>query len=434
MRCLSSFVLCCWLCAACSGGDRPARDGGIGFDTGVDGGAVVDGGSADMDAERPDAGPPPDSSFLDPDAACATALVEATVERLPVDIIWVVDNSVSMEPAITQVNAGLNDFADLISASGLDYRVIMLSVRGMGEVRVDGRRRFAVCIPRPLAGDASCGDGSRFFQVEVDVHSTQPVEQILGTLGQTTGYREGDQHGSAPWLPLLRPEATKTFVVVTDDNSRTCDRPVGTCWATDPPLTATSLEDFPGGSNPFNSRELGPGILTATYGDLFRDYTFSALYGWGSDTNPDTTCTYPGGGTPPSPGQTYTELVRRTGGVRAQICDGAAAWGPFFDAVATAVTRTSRIECSVAIPTPPDGMTLDPGRVNVVIRGAGGPTYLPRVTGEGACDSRGGWYYDDPAAPTQVLLCPASCDFARAELGPEGTGIDVQLGCASILI
>ncbi|MBL9022542.1 MAG: hypothetical protein JNL21_10080, partial [Myxococcales bacterium] len=43
--------------------------------------------------------------------ACTGVTAAATVETLPVDIIWMVDNSNSMEPAIAQVKAGLNDFA-----------------------------------------------------------------------------------------------------------------------------------------------------------------------------------------------------------------------------------------------------------------------------------------------------------------------------------
>lgn len=424
-----ALALASLVALGCGDDDRVTRDG-VPFDGGTDGGTV---GPRDFGAPT-DAGPLPDRSFLPPDAACATATAEAEVERLPVDIIWVVDNSVSMQPAIDQVTAGLNDFAALIAASGLDYRVIMLSLRGAGELRVGGRSRYGVCIPEPLAGDASCGDGPRFFQVNVDIHSTQPIEQILGTLGQTSGYTAGSQHGSEPWRDLLRPEASKTFVVVTDDNSRTCDRPVGTCAGGDPALTVTSLEDFPGGPNPFNSRELGPGILTAEYGDLFEDYLFSGIYGWGSESNPDVLCMYPGGGEPPSPGQTYSALVDRTGGVRAQICDGASAWGPFFDSVATAVTGTSRIECTLALPAPPDGMALDVDRVNVTIRGASGETTIPRVDGAGACGAGDGWHYDDPVSPSEVTLCPATCDFARDEITDASHGISVLFGCETILI
>ncbi|MAQ16812.1 MAG: hypothetical protein CMN30_18720 [Sandaracinus sp.] len=423
-----SFGLALLALGACAD-DRRGRDGTpfLERDAGVDAGAP--------DLGQPqDFGPLPDGRFLPPDAACATASAEAMVERLPVDIIWVVDNSVSMQPAIDQVTAGLNDFAALIAASGLDYRVIMLSLRGRGELSVGGRTRYGVCIPQPLAGDGSCGDGERFFQVDVDIHSTQPIEQILGTLGQANGYREGDQHGSAPWRDLLREGASKTFVVVTDDNSRTCALPVGSCSSSEPPLTATSLEDFPGGPNPFNSRDLGPGILTATYGDLFEDYLFSGIYGWGSAGDPDQTCTYDGGDEPPSPGQTYTALVERTGGVRAQICDGASAWSPFFASVATAVTGTSRIDCELALPPPPDGMSLDVDRVNVTVRGESGETTLPRVEGAAACTDRGGWYYDDPVTPGEVILCPTSCDAARDEITTTDHGVSVLFGCDTILI
>lgn len=426
--------------AGCADGTRrPTRDTGVG-DTGDSGSADSGADSSIADSGARDTLPPPRDTAprdtrLDPDAACASAVVEATVERLPVDIVWVVDNSVSMAPAIMEVNAGLNSFASVIGASGIDYRVIMLSLRGAGEIMVGSSRRFGVCIPMPLAGDASCGDGPRFFQVEMDIRSTQPVEQLLGSLGQTRGYQATDDRGSAPWLPLLRPDATKTIVVVTDDNSRTCDLPRGTpCNSADPPLTPTSLLDFPGGPNPFNSRELGPGLLSSTYAPLFDGVTFDALYGWGSDTDPSVACTYPGGGSPPSAGETYTALVERTGGVRAKICDGSAAWGPFFDAVATAVTRTSEISCNVDIPPPPMGMTFDPALVNVIVRSGADSTYLGKRMDATACDAAGGWYYDDPTAPTQVILCPTSCDVARTALSTPDSGIDVQLGCASLLI
>lgn len=388
------------------------------------------------DARAPsDAGPPPDRGPLAPDAACASETATAIVERLPVDIVWVVDNSVSMQPAIEQVQAGLNDFAALIGARDLDYRVIMLSLRGRGETTLGGSRRYQVCIPPPLSGDTSCGDGPQFFQVSVDIRSTQPIEQLLGTLGQTSGYTMSDSRGSAPWRHLLRDDATKAIVFVTDDNGRTCDLPGSTvgCSPADPPLTATSLEDFPGGGNPFNSTELGPGILTPAYGSLFAGYTFNALYGWGSETDPTVACTYPGGGSPPSPGPTYTALVTRTAGVRARICDGSAAWAPFFDAVATAVERTSRIDCTIPIPEPPSGMFFERDRINVFVDTGSGPMRIGKVADAASCDARGGWHYDDEGAPTAVVLCPATCDAVQAAPGASRS-IDVQFGCQTIPI
>lgn len=373
---------------------------------------LADGG---LDAEPParDVGPPGDAN-------CASAFVEARVERLPVDIVWVVDNSVSMQPAVDEVTAGLDDFAEIIEDSGLDYRVIMLSLRSpTNPVRVDGRDRYAVCIPRPLAGDDACGNGERFFHSSVDIKSTQPLEQFLGTLGQTAGFTEGESRGGEPWRDFLRDDATKSIVVVSDDDSR---------------LSPTQFETFGGGSNPFNSTELPPGILDASWDGLFEGYVFHGLYGWGSETDPRVACTYPGGEVPPAPGETYTALVERTGGVRASICDGASAWGPFFEAVASSVTEGARIACEIPLPAPPDGMMLDPGRVNVVVRGEGGDTTVGKVSDASACAGPGGWYYDDDAAPSAVILCETSCALARDRVGPEGTGVSVQFGCETILI
>lgn len=407
------------------------------------------GRDASMDAAPMDATPPPtdapppvfDTGPLDPDAACSSATTRAEVERLPVDIIWMVDNSSSMQPAIEEVQRGLNDFAALIGARDLDYRVIMLSLRGQGETTVGGSRRYQVCIPPPLSGDTSCADGARFFQVSLDVRSTQPLEQFLGSLGQTDGYTSSDDRGSEPWQHLLRPEATKTIVVVTDDNARMVVRsgggfapgPGGGRSEGDPVATAEWFETFVGGSNPFSSRTLPEGILHPRWSGAFDGYTFAALYGWGSETDDTIRCNYAAGGSPPASGRTYTELVRRTGGVRAQICAGPAAWGPFFDGVASAVERSSRIDCQIPIPEPPMGMFFERDRINVFLDDGSGSARLGKVPGVADCDARGGWYYDDEAAPSAVILCPDSCASVQPSAGTT-TSVDVQFGCQTVPI
>lgn len=371
------------------------------------GGSLSFDGSAGSDAK------------LDPDAACASAVEEAKVEILPVDIIWMVDNSVSMQPAIDEVTKGLNAFATLIGSKNLDYKVIMLSLRSKtSPLTYNGSQKYAVCIPPPLAGDANCGNGPRFFQSSIDVLSTQPLEQFLGTLGQTTGYTATEAKGGEAWKNELRPTATRSIVVVSDDNSR---------------LSAQDFEHFPGGKNPFNSLTLPPGILESAWGGLFGGYVFHGLYGWGSETDPNVKCQYPGGTTPPSSGPTYTTLVQKTGGVRAKICAGASAWGPFFDQVAKAVQQGSKPSCELALPTPSQG-TLDPGKVNVRITDSSGTTDLFKVGSASACDQSGGWYYDDPVEPTKVILCPSSCQAAeKAGVTTGNVKIEVLFGCVTIV-
>ena len=345
------------------------------------------------------------------DAACASVFVEANLDRGPVDIVWMVDNSPSMEPAIEEVRRGLNDFAALIAAGGLDYRVIMLSERGTGQ--------YDVCIPPPLSGDSSCGDGERFRHSNVDIRSTQPLEQFLGTLAQTSGYSFGDSRGGEPWRDFLRADSTKNIVIVTDDNSR---------------FSADQFEGFPGGSNPFNSTELPPGILDASWGGLFDGYVFHGLYGYGESGADSEPCRYRDGSRPASGGSVYSSLIMRSGGVRASLCDGASAWGPFFESLATNVAMTAQVDCEIALPEPPDGMTLDPRRVNVVIRTAAEQVTIPKVPDEAGCGLLGGWYYDNDAEPTRVILCPRTCDLAQEAGAMEGGGVSVQFGCETLII
>jgi len=347
--------------------------------------------------------------------ACVGTAVEAKRERLPVDIIWVVDNSASMQPAIVEVQQGLNAFATLVGSKGLDYKVIMLSLQGTSPVG-SGSMRYPVCIPPPLGG-ADCGNATRFFHAPLDVQSTQPLEQILGTLDQTTGYT-GPPRGSIAWSQELRDGASKSIVLVTDDNSR---------------FPSVSFETFPGGENPnTGGYVLPPGILHPSRKGAWKGYVFNAIYGWG-DADPSIRCTYPGGGKPAASGAEYTELVAKTKGARAKICEGSAAWGPFFDAVATAVYANARVACELPIPVAEAG-PVDPEKVNVRVDDGTNPaSTVARVASAEACGGAAGWYYDSPTAPTAVRLCPATCDAVQSAGAAKPPRVDVVFGCSSVV-
>lgn len=379
-------------------GGSPTFDSSVPADT-----APVDTGTLELDTAIVDSVV---DTTLGEDSACATATAVAKTEILPVDIIWMVDNSASMEPAVAEIKAGLNAFASLIAAKMLDYKVIMLALRSKtSPITVSGSTRYPVCIPPPLAGDDNCGNGPRFFHAAVDIKSTQPLEQFLGTLDQTDGYKMGEDRGSEPWKAELRPTATRTIVVVTDDNAR---------------LSATDFETFAGGKNPFNSLTLPAGILDPSRKDMFKDYVFAGLYGWGSATDPSAKCKFPDGTSPAASGSTYTTLVTKTGGPRAKICDGKSAWTPFFDAIATAVAKTAKLSCEMELPVPSMG-TLDPTAVNVKINGK----IVPQTK---TCGD--GWHYDNEAMPTKVILCPKACEELNASVDRK---IDVLFGCKTVI-
>ena len=129
---------------------------------------------------------------------------------------------------------------------------------------------------------------------------------------------------------------------------------------------------------------------------------------------------------------TNLDSIAAAGGTtRAFIVDTSGNVGQqFLDALN--VIRGTALGCVYKLPSP-DGGTPDYDKVNVQYTPGGSSTgqMLPRVSGQAACPASGdAWYYDNPTAPTQIILCPATCDKVRAD----STGaVDVLLGCKTIL-
>ena len=95
--------------------------------------------------------------------------------------------------------------------------------------------------------------------------------------------------------------------------------------------------------------------------------------------------------------------------------------------------QNKTLPCSYLIPEPPPGETLNLGEVNVTYTPTGGqPTTIPQAAGGLASCMPGtkAWYYDDPANPTSVVLCPDTCTELTAD---SGTSVSVVFGCATIV-
>jgi hypothetical protein len=112
---------------------------------------------------------------------------------------------------------------------------------------------------------------------------------------------------------------------------------------------------------------------------------------------------------------------------------------PTSDLTQTLLTALNKIRgaalpCEFTIPTPKTGM-LDFGKVNVHYRGGGIDEDVLYVGRADKCDAaRGGWYYDtDPAlgTPTRVVLCDATC---RRINGDAGGRVDLGYGCKTRVI
>ena len=75
-----------------------------------------------------------------------------------------------------------------------------------------------------------------------------------------------------------------------------------------------------------------------------------------------------------------------------------------------------------------DGKEIDPTLVNVDYQSgeAGMVTEFGIVDSLDACGTALGWYYDNPAAPTHIYLCPAACEAVTAD---KMAHLKVRAGC-----
>jgi hypothetical protein len=313
--------------------------------------------------------------------SCAAVSQQAMNQRKPADIIIAVDNSGSMDDEIGFVRDNLNAFSQSIVDSGIDVRIVLISAaageRG-ADRDIDVDEDTGICIAAPL-GSGQCPADSlapRYTHIAQEVGSHDALNLFIETYPS--------------WQAQLRPNATKTFVVVTDDNA---DR--------EPNETAAAFE----------------ASVAALPGGLFAQWSFSGIYCFSEC--PDSA----------EIGQTYADLVMRRQGVAGDLC--LQDFKPVFDRLAEAVVEGSGLDCEWPIPDAPAGQTFDRQRVNVRYTAAGGaPTALPQFPSESVCGSGEGWFYDDASAPTRILACPQSCAGLQSQ---QDASVEVLFGCETIL-
>lgn len=87
--------------------------------------------------------------------------------------------------------------------------------------------------------------------------------------------------------------------------------------------------------------------------------------------------------------------------------------------------------CAFTLPDTPPDEPLDPELLNVAFtpEGQDQDVYF-RVDSESECGGNRAWYYDNPANPTSVQLCPAACSQVSKKVGQ----VDVVLGCPPVRV
>lgn len=343
--------------------DGPAGDDDDDSDDDDDDDEADDGGPSEVfDVGSADDGGPMDEP--EPED-CAAVTQDADAIKQPADIIFVVDNSGSMNFEAEQIQVKMNGFSQQIIDSGVDARVVLIS-----SYPDDGN---GICIDAPL-GSGGCPDldnnAPTFTHVDMEVDSHNAWQRVLQTHGQ--------------WGLVTRPEAALHLVVVTDDTS---NMPLAEF---DPAFKA-----------------LNPNYLDYVHHSVVCHENCNEAAGIGTN---------------------YINLTDLTGGIASDLCDQD--FQNVFDTLSTEVISGAQLACEWEIPDPPDGLEFDPEAVNLEFHdGAGGGFEVGKVESMVDCPNVvDGWYYDNPANPQMVVVCPQTCEKIQGFL--MGT-IDIIFGCDS---
>ncbi len=327
---------------------------------------------------------------------CGEASSVANLEKLPADLIIAVDNSNSMALESAQVKSYVNSLVSALTASNIDAHVVMIS-KGSNNSIFDVFET-GVCLPPPL-GSGSCPADENlpaYRHVFEEVSSHDPLDKIISTYDQ--------------WKASLRPEATKTFLVVSDDESSSSAQDFTNALAQlDPPIT-----DFK-----FNA------IVASQEGPI--SCGICALTGCQNCANP---CCDKGLACFPvsqEVGQTYLDLQTQTSGIYGDLCSQS--FAPVFSDMATAVIEHTPIVCHFDIPTAPQGIIVpEETNVDFIPTQSATPQPIYNVAVEHDCTINGGWYFDNATNPTEIFLCPTTCTLVQESTEGE---VHVKFGCAT---
>ncbi len=289
------------------------------------------------------------------------------------NIVWVIDTSGSMNQEAALVQDNMNRFVTSIVGAGLEeYRVVVVS------------KPSFVSVPNPLGTDRE-----HFLFVDEKVGSNEPLEDLLSRFDDYRGF--------------LLPGAVTHFVVVTDDESDI----KGSAFVTQMGQRLSGAE--------FRVHAIASPPDASGGGNFWED-----LFGGGGGCSGLL-------GNAAAPGAEHYAAAELTGGLTFSICE--ADWSGLFSELATEVGETATIPCDVPIPAGDGGQAVNPNLVNVLLGFGDAPTsadVLPQVSSK-VC-TNGGWSYDNDAAPTRIVLCPASCEKAR-----NNAVLQIAVGCETLV-
>jgi hypothetical protein len=320
------------------------------------------------------------------------AATSAQTAKAKVDMIFVIDNSGSMTEEMEQIKVNVNNFAGKILNVGLDLHVIFIVARASSPAQGGN----VICVPAPLAG-ANCADNLPTFRhVPQSVSSNNSFSLILSTYDSA--------NAALAWNKDLRLDSTKIFVEVTDDESNMTFQNFDT----------QLLAKQPAGI--FGTAQARKYIFHSIISKPFADPVPSSNL-----------CIDPDTGNTGADGTSlqYQEASKVTGGLMDEVCKKD--YSGVLDNIAKSVV--DKLGCEL---TYPKAEAADPTKLVVQYTPMGQPGKpLTQVTDTSKCSTvQDGWYYDDNANPTKIILCPSMCTTANAA---PGSKIEALVGCKAPL-
>jgi hypothetical protein len=249
---------------------------------------------------------------------------------VPVDVVFIVDNSASMAAVDGAFEAALPVFVALLEDEGVDHRVILLSRHRSAARSASDVASRSVCVSAPVSGLAECPSerpvpGPRFFPYGIEIGNTDSLERAL------EAFSSPDPFGLTQigWSEWLRVGSRKVFIEITDDDSA---------------LPSVEFLEALAAAAPehFNADPTRPGFVFHSVLGVVQKARALDLYAPDEAIEPDV-CS--GAGTDPdNSGRVYQALSRETGGLRQSICP-ADALDVRLGILAADVVLRSIVEC-----------------------------------------------------------------------------------------